>query len=371
VRYIKGLDTLRAFAVCFVIITHWGPSKFHSEVLTFIFTRILPNGTFGVDLFFVLSGYLITRILINAKESVPPEGRIGVIKAFYFRRALRIFPIYFLLVFFVYVFNDQFVRDNVLYFLTYTSNFLVFKTKYWFSISHTWSLAVEEQFYLIWPWIILFSHKKHLLKIIIFCCLLGVISSVVFQKLYGSFFFVLPLPCITALSIGSLYAYSQFDMVFNKKLISALLILLPFSIALFFVQQFGYKLSFIRVANSVIAVNVIIYVTNEKYNAITEFILNNKGLNYIGRMSYGIYLYHAILPHYYYPVINYLNRSMHFSDYTMKILTYPPPSYIIQLILVFIISYFSYNYIEVKILRLKRYFVYLPPKPNLSLSNVN
>lgn len=369
-KYIKGLDTLRAFAVCFVIIAHWGPHKFRSDILTFFFTKILPNGIFGVDLFFVLSGYLITSILINAKENSPLEDRIGIIKTFYFRRTLRTFPIYFLLVLFVCVFNDEFVRSNILYFLTYTSNFLAFKTKIWFSISHTWSLAVEEQFYLVWPWIIFFSPKKHLLKIIIFCCMLGITSSIIFQQYYGSFFFILPLPCITALSIGALYAYSQSDTGFNKKVISILLALLPFGIVLFFVQQFGYKLPFIRVANSIISINLLIYITNERYNAITEFILNNRFFNYVGKISYGLYLYHAILPHYYYQFINYLNQSMNFSDYTIKILTYPPPSYIIQLALLFIISHISYTYIEVKILKFKRHFVYARQKPNILLNKV-
>eukprot|EP01136_Pigoraptor_vietnamica_P044419 Opistho-1_new@21151 len=158
-KYYEGLDVLRAFAVCFVIIAHWGPSKFRSEILTFIFQKIIPDGLFGVDLFFVLSGFLITSILLNAKDNAN-GNRMTIIKSFYIRRALRIFPIYYLLIAIVYLLNDQSVKDHLIYYLSYTSNFLTFKLRDWGSISHTWSLAVEEQFYLIWPWIIIFIPKK-------------------------------------------------------------------------------------------------------------------------------------------------------------------------------------------------------------------
>jgi peptidoglycan/LPS O-acetylase OafA/YrhL len=359
-KYIKGLDSLRAFAVILVIINHWGPHKFQSVILTFIFTRILPDGAFGVDLFFVLSGYLITYILINAKEQAPATGRAAIIKTFYIRRALRIFPVYFLLIFVLYWLNDNDVNTHLWYFLTYTSNFLIFNAKHWTSFSHTWSLAVEEQFYLLWPWIIIFSPKRHLLTIIIVCFSLGLISSIILEAIYGEFFWILTLPCITAFAIGALYAYAQFDAVFNIKLKKIFLFLLPVAIVLFFINQFGYKLSSIRAANGIIAINIIGYVITGKYNRLTAAIFNNPFLIYTGKISYGIYLYHYVLPGNYLHFIACLGRQIHLSNRMVKILTYPPPAYIIQLILVFIIAWLSYILIETKVMKLKKYFDYVP-----------
>lgn len=151
---------LRSLAVFFVIITHWGPNDFSSPVFTSIYQKIMPNGVFGVDLFFVLSGYLITQILLTARINAGGVNKLKIIKAFYIRRALRISPIYYLLIIIVILLKDQFVINHILYFITYTSNFLVFKTRSWVSITHTWSLSVEEQFYLIWPWVMIFPHKK-------------------------------------------------------------------------------------------------------------------------------------------------------------------------------------------------------------------
>lgn len=359
-KYIKGLDALRAFAIFFVIITHWGPHTIRSsKALTFFLTRILPNGEFGVDLFFVLSGFLITSILIKAKAEATAGNRAGIIKSFYIRRALRIFPVYFALVAIMYMLNDAYVKNNLLYFLTYTSNLLVFNTKAWLSFSHTWSLSVEEQFYLIWPWVIILSPKKHLFSICIACIFIGIISGIALQYLYGDFYYVLTLPCITAFAIGSLYACSQSNPKLSKKVSRIFLILLPVCIILFFFHQFDYKFSFMRAVNSVIAINVIIYVVKEKYNRVTAYILNNRLLISIGKISYGIYLYHYIVPGIYYRLIDHLNQSAHFGPYIYKVLKNPPSSYLIHLAIVLLIAYVSYYFFELKIIKLKTRFAYV------------
>src|SRR5690349_14285354 len=88
--YVVQIDALRAFAVFLVFVFHWWP-------LSSVF-NILPNGLIGVTLFFVLSGFLITRILINARARAEETGasRLRVCRQFFLRRALRIFPIYYL-----------------------------------------------------------------------------------------------------------------------------------------------------------------------------------------------------------------------------------------------------------------------------------
>src|SRR5687767_3808258 len=97
--YMPQLDALRAFAVFLVIISHWF-SREH------IVNRYTDNGTLGVTLFFVLSGYLITGILLKNKNSIEQGGSIkSALKTFYIRRSLRIFPVYYLLIFVLLIFN--------------------------------------------------------------------------------------------------------------------------------------------------------------------------------------------------------------------------------------------------------------------------
>jgi peptidoglycan/LPS O-acetylase OafA/YrhL len=357
-RHFEGLDVLRAFAVFFVIITHWGPAEFSSKLFTQIYQKILPNGNFGVDLFFVLSGYLITRILINARIKSEEESKLKIIKAFYIRRSLRIFPAYFLLIILVLILGDKDVFKHLLYYLTYTSNFLVFQTKNWNSISHTWSLAVEEQFYILWPWIIIYFPKRYLLKSILTFFFVGIISSLLLYQFYGNFFYVLTPTCFTAFTLGALWSYIEFFP--NDKIIKLVKLAFPISIILFVVSQFGQQLVLIRLVNSVIALNLIIYVTADNYNKLTAFVLKNKILISLGRISYGIYLYHFITPSYYQQLINFLNQYAHFSDKNLKILLYPPPAYLIKLGIVFFISFISFKYFESYFTNLKKHFRYVP-----------
>src|SRR5580704_6957692 len=100
-KYIRGLDTLRAFAVIFVIIYHWGLPLPANEAVHRL-QRLIPDGRFGVDLFFVLSGFLITRILLTARRQADLP-RLSIIKNFIVRRSLRIFPIYYAAILFLLI----------------------------------------------------------------------------------------------------------------------------------------------------------------------------------------------------------------------------------------------------------------------------
>lgn len=371
-KHVKGYDTLRAFAVSFVIISHWGPHQFKSQLLTFFFTKIKPDGAFGVDLFFVLSGYLITKILLNARYEALVSERMQIIKSFYVRRMLRIFPVYFLLIFTVaFVFHDSYVKSNILYYITYTSNFLSFKASAWQGLSHTWSLAVEEQFYLIWPWIIVYSPKKYLFITILVAIGIGLVSSLLLYYMYGNFSNVLLLLCITAFGTGALYAYVQINPNYKKRVTTTFLFLLPVGIILFFIHQFGTQFILIRAINSLIAINLIIYVNKESYNQTTKFIFENKLLVKVGKISYGLYLYHYTLPLYYYQLIDYITHKTKINKNILKILTIPPPAYLIYLCLLFLVSILSYKYIEAVFLKLKRHFTYIPVKDNISILLVN
>ena len=149
--YIKQLDGIRAIAVLLVIVSHWFPGGFASRYVL---------GSIGVDIFFVLSGFLITRILIaeRLKFSAAPStySRLKSIKNFMVRRSLRIFPIYYLLLILLVLCANQFpnpVAQDWKWYFFYLQNILFYINQGWpgGKLSHLWSLAVEEQFYLFWP----------------------------------------------------------------------------------------------------------------------------------------------------------------------------------------------------------------------------
>jgi peptidoglycan/LPS O-acetylase OafA/YrhL len=155
-KYIPQFDGLRGIAILVVLLAH----------LTYLngieFAQLFKYGRTGVDLFFVLSGFLITGILLDTKE-LP-----GYFKNFYARRALRIWPPYYGILFLFFVlFPILFPRHLFLtdrktwpYFVTYTQN-LFYHFDFSIPLSPTWSLAVEEQYYMIWaPVVFLFGRKS-------------------------------------------------------------------------------------------------------------------------------------------------------------------------------------------------------------------
>lgn len=148
--HIRTLDGIRGFAILWVILHHF------TQIDVEPWLRITKTGVVGVDLFFVLSGFLITRILID----IPASTKNFI--AFWGRRALRIFPLYFValalaLTVLPWILGPESavtkVRDNQVWFWLYGVNYLI-ANRGWEEVGgfdHFWSLAVEEQFYFIWP----------------------------------------------------------------------------------------------------------------------------------------------------------------------------------------------------------------------------
>src|SRR5262249_29735365 len=148
---VPALDGVRGIAVFSVIVAHTMP-------LDRIPGRSFHFGRFGVDIFFALSGYLITGILLRAKDRLQ-SGRLTrahALGAFYARRAMRIVPAYALTLLICVLAGYAPVRDHILWFLTWTVNFaqVFFNVPVGFA-DHCWSLSLEEQFYLVWPAIVL------------------------------------------------------------------------------------------------------------------------------------------------------------------------------------------------------------------------
>lgn len=167
--HIPSLDGLRGLAVVVVILHHLAGSTQPTSFLHRIFLRTWEAGWSGVDLFFVLSGFLITGILMESR------GRSGALTTFYARRTLRIFPLYYLSLIILIKLWPMFtnspeefvtIQANQAWYWTYLVNILIVSggSMDGVSASHFWSLAVEEQFYLFWPFVVLFVSDRALLR---------------------------------------------------------------------------------------------------------------------------------------------------------------------------------------------------------------
>lgn len=189
-KYIKELDSFRAIAVLFVIIGHGaGVNNYLSKVF---------NADFGVNLFFVLSGFLITWILLVNREEAKSAGLsvASIFKMFYIRRTLRIFPLYYLCVVIFFLLSSILTDNNRFIFpwlFTYSANWYFIIHQTWVGhISHVWSLAVEEQFYLIWPTVMLLVSRKLLPLAIFIFIMVGLLFyfhwSSLYQLLYYNMF---------------------------------------------------------------------------------------------------------------------------------------------------------------------------------------
>ncbi|MDQ3019865.1 MAG: acyltransferase [Bacteroidota bacterium] len=350
VGFMPQLDSLRAFAVFFVLIEHW--------LYKFEWLKILPFGMIGVTLFFVLSGFLITQILISSRVNVEATGgkKIHSIKQFYIRRTLRIFPIYYITLFILYIFNVQNIREKFLWFLFYASNIYFYKINNWAgSLSHLWTLAVEEQFYIIWPFIILFIPKKYLLKSIIGIIIFGPVFRTYLFILSGSsewvssFIHILTPACMDCFGLGALLAYYKVlendrNILRSKPAFIFLIINIASVIILTFFEENAISIFLFRFHISLICM-FIIHKAITGFSGVTGKILENPVIMFLGRISYGLYLYHNFIP-------------MIYSSLGLPALHNIYVNFMLQMSILVIISMLSWYLIEKPINSLKKYFSY-------------
>lgn len=307
-KYIKGYDSLRAFSIILVIVTHlglydWLPNN--QLVKERLFQCI--SGSTGVMIFFALSGFLITQILLHEKAKT---GSISL-KNFYIRRFLRLLPpliVFYLIV--VVCMKMKLIPASSVGFLmsfTYTYNFIPNKF-YTADLGHTWSLAVEEQFYLFWPIVLLVIHsiKKQLLftaSIIIVCIWLMfflpdfILNFEGKEARLGDLFKVDRwfMPAIAPIMIGSAFAIiaksynSVLQRSFNKNMYLLILSILLYFSALFL------PTGALRIYPILLSIGVSLFLLWLLYNQDSGLCnqLEFKPLRYIGRISYGLYVYHG------------------------------------------------------------------------------
>jgi peptidoglycan/LPS O-acetylase OafA/YrhL len=353
-KYSRALDGLRGVAILLVILFHFG---------------YLGSGWIGVQIFFVLSGYLITFILLADKHE--PAGRY--FGGFYWRRALRIFPIYYAylavlgLIFAVTALPVEF-GERWAYLVTYTYNYalLLVPLRQSVSFTHFWSLAVEEQFYLLWPVIVYFSSRVTLRTIVI-----GVlVAAPIIRWLAVSYaqsafpdhpqiglFAYSPLPAqCDALATGAAVAlWSDAPIRRPGVLLSVASVMIaalgvwnltaghpgwlrvaewgtiselgfpPFATDRL---QHVWSYSAINVWTAAVIVNVVA-------NAGPARMLTGKFLVFAGRISYGLYVFH-------YPILGLIKMAVYFHPVSFRgIVIFP-----VYVATVFAVAYVSFTFFE-------------------------
>ncbi len=326
---VKGLNSFRFFAFFAVFL-------FHLDFFEF--------GYMGVHAFFVLSGFLLTPIILQMNEHLPTKHYFI---NFYGRRSLRIFPLYFFyliaisaiayvaLEHFNYDVNDRLKRtlEQIGYAATYTYNFFAMSSSYeqTQTITHFWSLAVEEQFYLIWPLVIFALHKSSIKRALLFIIISGpiirfLLAQLVLADTTNSFNSVEMVVYSFTLSSFDAFAIGGYFALYGKNT-NNLLILLAFAALVIVglvmdylmgvkldVRSFGYadfmkngyKYVWAFSLFSVIFAMILVNIRDQKFLPI---IFENPVVAYLGKISYGLYVYH-------FPLVYFMSHELsHLSFY--------------------------------------------------------
>jgi peptidoglycan/LPS O-acetylase OafA/YrhL len=331
-------------------------------------------GWAGVDVFFVLSGFLITSILLRTKKEE------GYFKKFYMRRILRIFPLYYITITFVFIAIPLFnptrtaeVLANMPWYYLYMANwgFAFSRITDSLNIGLTWSLAIEEQFYFVWPLIVYFLNSK---KLAILSVILILSSLMIRVGLFS--FNVNPLNFINASDYSEFFYHATFTR-FDSLILGALIaiafesnwwkgVLKLASIPVFFITLglVGYLASlhptsplwdnppmyiygFTLIALG--AGGVVVMVTTFAENNPIRGLFRNRVLIFFGKYSYAIYIFHRL-------AIQWLE------DIFRKNLNTGLPAWllfdVLSLVIPIIMALISWNLLENPILNLKKYFEY-------------
>jgi peptidoglycan/LPS O-acetylase OafA/YrhL len=344
-RHFSELDGVRGLAAFMVIFFHYfnviDPTNFLLRGLK----QVAVFGQTGVSLFFVLSGFLITRILFNEK------WHNDYFKNFFFRRALRIFPLYFLfLIIFYYLVPLVSLESNSApnwYFWVYLQNIAM--TFNWPNNgpSHFWSLAVEEHFYLFWPFVVFFFNERKVMFIGITLIIISfVFRFILTQANFESFYFTLTR--MDDLVLGTFLAVFEKKKLITSKskkyfsfafIILLLLNLVPWLFAEhlshFWLQIFKYPL-----ISTLYFTLIGLLISPSANNFINIF--NFSWLRFSGKISYGLYVYHPLV---FMLSEKYFQINNVFIEFGCLLLL---------TVAVSIVSFYAY---ENQFLKLKKYFV--------------
>ncbi len=368
--YFGGLNELRAIAALGVVVHHieqfkgMNGLKISNPNVSFLINNL---GKSGVDLFFVLSGFLITYLLLQEKNN--NNGHINIVK-FYLRRIFRIWPLYYLIMVISFIIIPSLSKfslfENNMSLLNSISNpdnynfktialylgFLPQFGKVVIGASQSWSIGIEEQFYLIMPLAITLFRKKAffilvlLASLLFFCLTINLNSIFSIDSKIAYFFRVLRYFNFQSLLIGVVGGYLYF---YNVTKISNLtkskfgyfsLIILILFLSTFIV--FENKLNHFILG--VLFLILILFTVNNS----NKLVFKNNAMSYLGKISYGIYMYHSFVLFLIFPLANkyFLEKEGNNIQYNLFL-------YLTGYIITILMSIMSYEWFESKFIKFK------------------
>jgi len=370
-HHINSLDGLRGCAFLLVFFFHYGMSAHANAAWVFYATYVTTGLWFGVDLFFVLSGFLITGILLDTREDP------NYFRNFYARRALRIFPLFYGVLFLLVVLTpflhlrwrsghmaQFFYLGNVAGHVDPSLNDLL----PYVNLVHLWSLAVEEQFYLIWPLVVLWvSDRRTLIRVclgticfsfLLRCLLLWQFPNHALEWSYGE----LPTHC-DGLLCGAIAAVlirsTDLSTLIRRSRGLFVLSLLGMSWLAVHYRGFGYH--YIGMTAFVYPLLAIFFTCILLRTIQPGTFFSRLGrtplLRFFGKYSYGMYIYHVL----FFPVVCQLLPPM---QRLLHSRAWGGVAYVLVVLgLTCIVSVLSYQLYERHWLRMKSRFAYSKPKP--------
>jgi peptidoglycan/LPS O-acetylase OafA/YrhL len=295
--YLPGLNGIRAIAAVIVLI-------FHIDIFIPAFNlKSLGYGNtgmagYGVVLFFVLSGFLITYLMMHEKEKFQ---KINLPK-FYIRRILRIWPIYYLVIFATFIlffinptiisFSQNKVIESFLLYTLLASNIGYGLEIGTLAIRPLWSVGVEEQFYAFWPFLV--NKSKNILKTLLGVIIIYLVFKVASKFIHPKLYTIISISRFDCMALGGIGAYLYFT---KSKLLYY--IYLPFtqivSWSVLIISIIYKPLELLPIIDKEIhAVFYLFIILNISTNSKSIVNLENKVFDFIGKISYGIYVYHML-----------------------------------------------------------------------------
>lgn len=367
------LDGIRGIAILAVMLSHAGPLIIWGGITSKLLVSVMIPGWSGVELFFALSGFLITGILLRTKTAS------NYFSSFYARRVLRIFPVYYLTLSVVLILAAHSAWWNsMIPALGHTRLSYYFYLQNWPAfwpqghelranvIGHFWSLAVEEQFYLIWPLVVLLFPERFLLQICFILLSLALPFRILFfHKIGGDYGFIhLTITRIDGLLVGAIGAILTHRM--GKIPLSVIYSALSVGgaiigyIALFHHHELVATYKYMETAGFTgfaLLSGGLIGLSQYPRPGLLR-LLRARWLTEIGKYSYGIYVFHIPI----YAVVERLTQTILGVVFPLR-LTLALPMIVLLMALSFLVAKVSYDHFESRILSLKVHF-----KPKYALT---
>ena len=348
--YLPGLNGLRAIAASAVIISHIG---LHLDMFGLVKLGGYDLGSFGVTIFFTLSGFLITYLLLceNLLKSAID------VRKFYIRRILRIWPLYFAYLFIVLLYLHFKINSDIWYYIfvvpniPFAMNAAVGGVLYIPFIGHYWSLGVEEQFYAFWPWIVKkIKNLKYflLLFIMAFFVLKIALSATHTLRTLQVFLHYTRFGCLAIGGFGAYLFHTKRDSVkfLNHPVfeLSAWLIIILIALKSFHL--------FSIIDHEIISVVTCVIIYSQINNPKKIISLENKIFDYLGKISFGMYIYNPLVI----AIVAGFLRNISYNNGPIYIILI----YCTVFASVVLISHISYNGFEIKFLKFKEKFMTVP-----------